>query len=346
VPAVVEGLLDLHFYDFTFQREVQVEGGTTSTWNKWTRNTDRSNEDNPSPKKARRGEGKSFQQGSSSQSQEEGEQSSQEYGRRHDKQTGRAEPLEKIDEESDKSRGEEGGDEQKKEDMLDEKGKTIEKDKETIEDDSDDSGPYFDDILSPGGTHMTFGDFHNMEIKNIFRMQMNEKYVAVNEYGTNLVKYKYDPLAVIEAKIAMTHGKGCCDKISPAIEGEAEGEVGSVHLTQPSPRTGTQEAPEAVWSSQEVNEEESDIDKEGKLGKQQENQQSPNWENLEESSEDQEMARQITLNGESKQADVGEEPKGVGKESLTEKENEAMATTASMEHNQTRQSQRVKEQGL
>jgi hypothetical protein len=346
VPAVVEGLLDLHFYDFTFQREVQVEGGTTSTWNKWTRNTDRSNEDNPSPKKARRGEGKSFQQGSSSQSQEEGEQSSQEYGRRHDKQTGRAEPLEKIDEESDKSRGEEGGDEQKKEDMLDEKGKTIEKDKETIEDDSDDSGPYFDDILSPGGTHMTFGDFHNMEIKNIFRMQMNEKYVAVNEYGTNLVKYKYDPLAVIEAKIAMTHGKGCCDKISPAIEGEAEGEVGSVHLTQPSPRTGTQEAPEAVWSSQEVNGEESDIDKEGKLGKQQENQQSPNWEKLEEFSEDQEIVTQKSLNGESKQANVGEELKGAGKESLIEKEKEAMANTASMEHNQTRQSQRVKEQGL
>jgi hypothetical protein len=27
VPAKVEGLLDLHFYDFTFQREVQMEGG-------------------------------------------------------------------------------------------------------------------------------------------------------------------------------------------------------------------------------------------------------------------------------------------------------------------------------
>jgi hypothetical protein len=97
-------------------------------------------------------------------------------------------------------------------------------------------------------------------------MQLNEKSVAVNEYGTNLVKYKYDPLAVIEAKTAMNHGKGGCNKISPAIEEEAEGEVGSVHLTQPSPRTGTQEAPEAVWSSQEVNGEESDIDKEGKLG--------------------------------------------------------------------------------
>jgi hypothetical protein len=314
VPAVVEGLLDLHFYDFTFQREVQVEGGATSTWNKWTRNTDRSNDDNPSPKKARRGEGKSFQQGSSSQSQEEGEQSSQEYGRRHDNQIGRVEPLEMIEEESDKSREGEAGAEQQKEDMFIEKGKTNEKDKETTEDDSDDSGPCFDDILSPGGTHMTFGDFHNMEIKNIFRMQMNEKSVAVNEYGTNLVKYKCDPLAVIEAKVAMTHGKGCNDKISPTIEGEVEEAVGSAHLTQPSPRTGTQEAPEAVWSSQEGDEERSDKNKEGILGKQQENQQSPNWEILEESSEDQEMARQVTLNVESKQEDVGEEPKGLKKD--------------------------------
>jgi hypothetical protein len=314
VPAVVEGLLDLHFYDFTFQREVQVEGGATSTWNKWTRNIDRSNDDNPSPKKARRGEGKSFQQGSSSQSQEEGEQSSQEYGRRHDNQIGRVEPLEMIEEESDKSREGEAGAEQQKEDMFIEKGKTNEKDKETTEDDSDDSGPCFDDILSPGGTHMTFGDFHNMEIKNIFRMQMNEKSVAVNEYGTNLVKYKYDPLAVIEAKVAMTHGKGCNDKISPTIEGEVEEAVGSAHLTQPSPRTGTQEAPEAVWSSQEGDEERSDKNKEGILGKQQENQQSPNWEILEESSEDQEMARQVTLNVESKQEDVGEEPKGLKKD--------------------------------
>jgi hypothetical protein len=144
----------------------------------------------------------------------------------------------------------------------------------------------------------------------------------------------------------MNHGKGGCNKISPAIEEEAEGEVGSVHLTQPSPRTGTQEAPEAVWSSQEVNGEESDIDKEGKLGKQQENQQSPNWEKLEEFSEDQEIVTQKSLNGESKQANVGEELKGAGKESLIEKEKEAMANTASMEHNQTRQSQRVKEQGL
>ncbi|CAO2143048.1 unnamed protein product, partial [Urochloa humidicola] len=53
VPTKVEGLLDLHFYEFTFQREVQVEGGTNAAGNVWTRSTDRPNEDNPSPKKPR-----------------------------------------------------------------------------------------------------------------------------------------------------------------------------------------------------------------------------------------------------------------------------------------------------
>jgi hypothetical protein len=48
VPAVVEGLLDMHFYDFTFQREIQVEGHTQLGWNTWTRTND--GNDNPSPK--------------------------------------------------------------------------------------------------------------------------------------------------------------------------------------------------------------------------------------------------------------------------------------------------------
>jgi hypothetical protein len=48
VPAVVEGLLDMHFYDFTFLREIQVEGHTQPGWNTWTRTND--GNDNPSPK--------------------------------------------------------------------------------------------------------------------------------------------------------------------------------------------------------------------------------------------------------------------------------------------------------
>ena len=56
VPAMVEGLLDFHFYEFTFQREVPIEGVTNAAGTKWTRNSDRQEEDSPSPKKPKRGE--------------------------------------------------------------------------------------------------------------------------------------------------------------------------------------------------------------------------------------------------------------------------------------------------
>jgi hypothetical protein len=57
VPAVVEGLLDMHFYDFVFQREVQ-ESYSKQAWNTWTRTTERGDEDNPSPKKHKKGDEK------------------------------------------------------------------------------------------------------------------------------------------------------------------------------------------------------------------------------------------------------------------------------------------------
>jgi hypothetical protein len=47
-------LIDLHFYDFTFQREVLVEGNSNLAWNTWTRNVDRLNEDKPSQKRLKR----------------------------------------------------------------------------------------------------------------------------------------------------------------------------------------------------------------------------------------------------------------------------------------------------
>jgi hypothetical protein len=204
----MEGLLDLHFYDFTFQRKVAVERNTSTARNSWTRNTDRSNEDNPSPQKARRGEEGNFQEGSSSQSQGEGETSSQEYRWRHGKQQERKDALDEIMEEEEQNQTQ-GGTENEKTQETDaelpreETGKEI----ETNTEDSEDSGTYFDDILSPGGTHLSFGDFQNMEIKNLFKMQLNERTVVVNEYGTNLIKNKYDPLAVIEAKVAMFREK-------------------------------------------------------------------------------------------------------------------------------------------
>jgi len=53
VPALVEGLLDFHFYDFTFQREVPTEGITNAAGTKWTRNSERQEDDSPSKKPKR-----------------------------------------------------------------------------------------------------------------------------------------------------------------------------------------------------------------------------------------------------------------------------------------------------
>jgi hypothetical protein len=50
VPDVVEGLLDMHFYDFIFQREVVTEMANKTPWNTWTRNAERG----PFPKKAQK----------------------------------------------------------------------------------------------------------------------------------------------------------------------------------------------------------------------------------------------------------------------------------------------------
>jgi hypothetical protein len=57
LPASVEGLLDLHFYEFTFKREVPQAGVTNASGTTWTRIDDRSNEDNPSPKEPKRSDG-------------------------------------------------------------------------------------------------------------------------------------------------------------------------------------------------------------------------------------------------------------------------------------------------
>lgn len=52
VPASVDGVLDFHFYDYFFQREVPQEGVTNSTGTQWIRNErDHPKDDFPSLKK-------------------------------------------------------------------------------------------------------------------------------------------------------------------------------------------------------------------------------------------------------------------------------------------------------
>ncbi|CAN6283821.1 unnamed protein product [Urochloa humidicola] len=129
---------------------------------------------------------------------------------------------------------------------------------------SSEPGLCFDDIISPGVEHYTFGTFQKVEIKSIWRMHLRENSSAIiNEYGSNLYKYKSDPLVVLEAKQALfSNGENekqqfYLHTIQEDIEEETAGEI-TVEDTEsqnanlfPSPSKGTQEAPAEEWSSQE-----------------------------------------------------------------------------------------------
>jgi hypothetical protein len=349
VPATVEGLMDLHFFDFSFQREVLVEGGSTS-WNTWTRNADRSNEDNPSPKKARKGEKDNTQQGASTSKAGQVNTTSSQGVNYKGQCMG---PMEGID----KTMGEAGND-------GDNTGGDDIKGKGDSDEGSEDSGPYFEDLLSPGGEHLHFGTWRPTEIQKIARMQISEeRTVALNEYGSNLLKYKYDPLAVIEAKFALTQEKKSGEGYGKEKDGQrdaaeesavktAEKELVVLNesqdmQTQPSPELGTQEGPRADWSSQE---EVGDRLAEGegvrvnRIGK---CTASPNWEEIETDEE-------IEGGGTEKMSNPGgddDEHKNsaIADQDMKEYVNEEDKVNKSHVEEakrQTRQIQRIKEQGL
>jgi hypothetical protein len=159
------------------------------------------------------------------------------------------------------------------------------------------------------------------------KMKLNERTV---------IKYKYDPLAVIEAKFAMTQGKGdgvSSDPVSDKgnkspTEGNTAAKPQNVKLpTQPSPGVGTQE-PATEWSSQEDNMEMNNDGKETLIEKVEGKHQSPNWEAMEEESdkESHDITTRVTEEG-------CEEEDVAGDDDLTQEEKT------------TRQSQRIKEQG-
>ena len=54
-PATVEGVLDFHWHDFHFQREVEQEGYTNPAGNQWIRTGGDKNDEIPSPKKMKLG---------------------------------------------------------------------------------------------------------------------------------------------------------------------------------------------------------------------------------------------------------------------------------------------------
>jgi hypothetical protein len=126
---------------------------------------------------------------------------------------------------------------------------------ETIEEESEDQGLCFDDLISPGGEHFNFGSFQQIEVKQLSSVKLHENTsTMINEYGTNMFKSKFDPLTVIEAKNDLIFGKS-----------STQTKQGGVETKSPSQET---REPPVVWSSQEEqwsNIQESEIDY-GELG--------------------------------------------------------------------------------
>jgi len=263
VPAVVEGLLEFYFYDFTFHREVPIEGITNAAGTKWTRNSDRHDDESPSPKKPKRGEDHKENQNRGQPSNNTStEKNYEEEAAGNDAEEDHSEqlhlekaPCEDIMEENlqDKTSHEPPAAECPIEKVTD----------KTDEDDaaSSDHGLSFDDFISPGGEHFTFGSFQNVEVKNLWKVETgDDSSMMINEYGSNWFKSKSDPLIAVEAKQAILSGQhfpietvieDTQPQDSPMNEQLADAEEDSMgKVSIPSPYMSTQETVEG--SSQEI----------------------------------------------------------------------------------------------
>lgn len=77
------------------------------------------------------------------------------------------------------------------------------------EEDSEDEGLKIEDLIIPGCDQLRFGTFDTMEIRMLSSIQMdNSARVVINEYGSNFVKSKSDPLTTIEAKKTIYENNG------------------------------------------------------------------------------------------------------------------------------------------
>jgi hypothetical protein len=73
-----------------------------------------------------------------------------------------------------------------------------------LEDESEDEGLKMGDLVPPGLEQLRFGDFDALELRKVSCITVNVNPQAViNEYGSNFIKYKQDPLVTIEAKNAL-----------------------------------------------------------------------------------------------------------------------------------------------
>lgn len=173
-------MIDFLFYDFKFEREVVQEGTMNPAGTKWIRN-DRAGEDKPSPKKQKTGNNVNQISGITQNP------------------TGAVMGT----------FGLAGGGDQRSCNLKDKDTATTKVAgcstiQEEGDEESEDEGLNIGDSISPGGQSFNFGSFQQYEIKKLWNVLFaTNKSTAINEYGSNFIKSKFEPLEDIEAKAAL-----------------------------------------------------------------------------------------------------------------------------------------------
>jgi hypothetical protein len=131
VPASVDGVLDFHFYDYFFQREVPQDGYTDVSRTKWIRNErDQAKDDFPSPKKQRMEQAKQAGQGS-------------EAGPSKNYDAGKGKQMTNVISEN------------------------VQQQQHCSEGDSEEDSFFTGDLIAPGADHLRFGSFNTLKLGKV-----------------------------------------------------------------------------------------------------------------------------------------------------------------------------------
>lgn len=65
------------------------------------------------------------------------------------------------------------------------------------------------DLIAPGSEQLRFGNFDNIEINKVSCIAINVNPQAIiNEYGSNFMKYKLDPLRPLKLRMLCIQARG------------------------------------------------------------------------------------------------------------------------------------------
>ncbi|TVU24383.1 hypothetical protein EJB05_26816, partial [Eragrostis curvula] len=129
------------------------------------------------------------------------------------------------------------------------------------DEESEDEGLKIEDLVLPGSEVLNVGQCYTSELSEDSRKLSSFQHNAmhsfvINEYGTNLFRSKFDPLAAIEAKIAIENASRQISLNEDSSDKQMDTQVVEEvrveeKASSPSPARGTQESPQVDISSQE-----------------------------------------------------------------------------------------------